>query len=121
MFYTFRQNNSGGRFDFQPDKGIGRFVIVEAKTRQAAIQRAERIGLYFDGCRNGRDCYCCGDRWQRYHADDPTKRPSIDDVRLPARPYRFTSRYVSTFDSQGNTGYIHFLTGRIAPIKGVSL
>lgn len=67
-FYEFNQNNSGGRFDFDEDAGITHIVIVEADSEGEAIERAEEIGLYFDG--EG-DCPCCGDRWSHpWRAED---------------------------------------------------
>jgi hypothetical protein len=62
-FFAFQQNNSGGSFDHNPDEGIGIVVWVEAVDAAHANARAELIGLYFYGCRNGMDCSCCGDRW----------------------------------------------------------
>jgi len=61
MFYTFRQNNSGGEYDIN-DK-VNEIVIVEADSAAEANLKAEWIGLYFDGVDNDLDCECCGDRW----------------------------------------------------------
>lgn len=58
-FYVFRQNNSGGSFDYY-DQGISVEVIVEATSLRDSVKRAEMIGLYFDGYG---DCPCCGNRW----------------------------------------------------------
>lgn len=69
-FYQFRQNNSGGSFDIDEERGISISVIVEADSYEEANRRAERIGLYFDGCQSGRDCSCCGDRWYEKWCDD---------------------------------------------------
>ena len=59
MFYTYRQNNSYGVFD----------------------EKAENIGLYFDGVEKGRDCPCCGDRWHKAYSlgygIEGTKEPEI--------------------------------------------
>ena len=63
MFYTYRQNNTGGDFIVDPEAGISVQVIVEADSLDEANTRAETIGLYFDGVRDGMDCGCCGDRW----------------------------------------------------------
>ena len=63
MFFEFRQNNSGGTFVYDEQKGISHSVIVEADSKDDAITRAEQIGLYFDG--EG-DCPCCGDRWSTH-------------------------------------------------------
>ncbi len=65
MFYHFSQNNSGGSFTFDAKRGITHHVIIEAKDDAHANERAESIGLYFDGCDDGPDCPCCGDRWYR--------------------------------------------------------
>lgn len=66
MFYTFRQNNSGGSFDIDESRGIGEWVIIEAQSYDEAIIIAESIGIYFDGVECGLDCECCGDRWSRW-------------------------------------------------------
>lgn len=59
MFYTYRQNNSGGSFT-----GPALYVIVEAKNQNYADFIAENeLGVYFNGIEQGLDCDCCGDRW----------------------------------------------------------
>lgn len=63
MFFKFRQNNSGGRFVIDDKDGLGPEVWIEANGVRQARKRARDIGLYFDGVRTGRDCGCCGDRW----------------------------------------------------------
>ena len=63
MFFTFDQNNSGGRF--RVDQKVTEFVIIEAIDANHANSIAESIGIYFDGCEKGFDCSCCGDRWYR--------------------------------------------------------
>lgn len=65
-FYEFNQNNSGGSFDV--DDKVCHRVVVEADDPNEANHIAEDIGIYFDGCDNGMDCHCYGDRW--YPADD---------------------------------------------------
>lgn len=72
MFYYFSQNNSGGGFD-----SIGYGVIIEADSANHANERAEEIGIYFDGCETDRDCPCCGNRWYRVDSSDGTERPSV--------------------------------------------
>lgn len=62
-WWTYRQNNSGGSFHHDASAGIGVCVFVEAANADQASARAQDIGLYFDGCREGIDCGCCGDRW----------------------------------------------------------
>lgn len=62
-WWEFCQNNSGGIFHHDESAGIGYMVWIEARSADEASARAQDIGLYFDGCRGGRDCPCCGDRW----------------------------------------------------------
>ena len=79
MFYTYDQNNSGGFFKIT--KKIKHYVIIEADSAKEADEKAESIGLYFDGVKKDIDCPCCGDRWDK--ADDPdfgingTEKPEI--------------------------------------------
>lgn len=54
MFYEFRQNNSGGVFEIDESRGISLHVIVEADTAEEANERAQRIGLYFNGVEDAR-------------------------------------------------------------------
>ena len=61
MFYTFNQNNSGGRFHLDKDTAL--VMIFEAPSAKVASALAEDAGLYFNGCEDGIDCECCGDRW----------------------------------------------------------
>jgi hypothetical protein len=61
MFYTYRQNNSGGSFIINDN--VDQWVIIEAPTGDQADLIADDIGIYFGGVGSGRDCDCCGDRW----------------------------------------------------------
>ena len=71
-WYTFRQNNSFGTFHGPVA------VIVEAHSHHEANGRAEdEAGVYFNGCADGRDCNCCGDRWYRADEYDGYDVPSI--------------------------------------------
>lgn len=100
-FYTFSQNNSGGRFDFFPSKGISLNVIIEASSADDANDRAERAGLYFDGCEAGQDCECCGDRWSRAWMNDGKDSPMVYGDKV--------------VESSGDIAdaYIHYSDGRI--------
>jgi hypothetical protein len=69
-FFLFAQNNSGGNFEIDEDMGIGSRVYIEAKTADEANEKAERIGIYFDGVNEERDCECCGDRWYKVYNDN---------------------------------------------------
>lgn len=79
MFYTYRQNNSGGSFKIT--KKIKHYVIIEADSASEADEKAESIGIYFDGVEKGRDCPCCGDRWHKAYSlgygIEGTKEPEI--------------------------------------------
>lgn len=84
MFYTFRQNSSGGNFIINDRIAIA--MIIEAPSAEIANHFAEAHSIYFDGCAKGRDCSCCDDRWSRQWCDsDGNKVPSIYD--LPAEEY----------------------------------
>lgn len=98
-FYEYSQNNSGGRFRYEKEDGLGHYVIVEAANANQANSIAQDIGLYFDGYG---DCSCCGDRWyEKWDDDDGDEVPSHygkplaeseDDYRLDHRegePYIF--------------------------------
>jgi hypothetical protein len=60
-WYKFDQNNSGG--SFHSDEDVAHYVFIQAYSAKEANHLAENIGIYFDGCRDGMDCDCCGDRW----------------------------------------------------------
>lgn len=77
MFYNFRQNNTGGAFALDEDRGISVNVIVEADSTEEANERAQRIGVYFNGCDDGSDCPCCGDRWYEAWGNEGEPVPSI--------------------------------------------
>ncbi len=71
-YFTFVQNNSGGTF-----QGPAPYVIIEAENAEHANELAEENGLYFDGCSDGRDCNCCGDRWRRTYETEGKDEPLI--------------------------------------------
>ncbi len=76
MFYTFRQNNSGG--SFVNDENLKGYVIVEANSAGEANEIAESIGIYFGGYG---DCPCCGDRWSmQWDGEEGTEIPSVYDT-----------------------------------------
>lgn len=68
-WYRFHQNNSGGYLI-----GPAENVHIEAIDAEHACGRAEEVGIYFNGVRDGKDCPCCGDRWYRPY-EDPTDVP----------------------------------------------
>ena len=75
MFYHFRQNNSGGSFDI--DSKVTVNVIIEAESAAHANELAQVVGIYFDGCYNGTDCTCCGDRWRRVNDSHASDFPAV--------------------------------------------
>ena len=84
-WFTFRQNNSGGRFVI--DNEVDTYVIIQAGCADEANSFAEKIGIYFDGVRKNKDCECCGDRWCRaYGDDDGTDEPMIYDEAVTCSP-----------------------------------
>jgi hypothetical protein len=78
-FFEFYQNNSGGSFDIDDERGIGARVWIEAVDADHANSRAEDIGIYFDGVMSGYDCECCGDRWHSAWKDDGEDEVKIDE------------------------------------------
>jgi len=96
MFYTYRQNNSGGSFHTDLKSGITNYVIIEAKSADDADDRAESIGLYFDGCEKDMDCDCCGDRWYRTYEDEATELPEV---------------YGDPIEKEGTDVAVHYLDG----------
>jgi hypothetical protein len=67
-WFHYAQNNSGGYMHRNAEKGIGENVWIEADNALQANAIAERIGLYWHGVDDARDCPCCGNRWAK--ADD---------------------------------------------------
>lgn len=80
MFYNFHQNNSGGIFII--DDRVGKYVIIEADNSNDANEKAKKIGIYFDGCRKGEDCSCCGDRWYEVYGNSKDMEPKIYGMTL---------------------------------------
>lgn len=116
MFYCFVQNNSGGSFDADTERGISHYVIIEAHSATVANKLAEAIGLYFDGCRNGRDCSCCGDRWSEVCEQDATVHPEVYGRRVGEPPdpedHRFPSLFAHSNPDTKDT-FVHYLDGSI--------
>jgi len=83
-FYLFAQNNSGG--SFQEDDNVAGYVIIEAESANDANDKAEDVGIYFNGCADGFDCGCCGDRWYTTSDYEAYERPAI--YGLPVAKYK---------------------------------
>ena len=114
MFYEFSQNNSGGVFDHDEKRGIGHYVIVEADDWNDANDKAERIGIYFDGCANGMDCPCCGNRWSPMW--EGTKGdPVPSHYGQPLRNYKDTWGIIWENDGV----FIHYKNGNVDWVKKI--
>lgn len=85
-WYKYDQNNSGGYFAVNDNVSI--YVLIQATSAGEANQRAQNVGIYFDGCSLGFDCGCCGDRW--YNTED-----MLDTFRT----YDWRSKRTSDFDN----------------------
>lgn len=108
MFFDFHQNNSGGSFSYDDKAGIAETVIIEANSAAEANEKAERIGLYFDGAG---DCECCGSRWyEACSRDEGMSEPLVFGkkiARVVVRGIKSKKRPV--------TVYIHYADGRVVP------
>lgn len=106
MFFVFDQNNSGGSFDFDEESGITHYVIIEADTEGSAIEKAEGIGIYFDGCNKGLDCDCCGDRWSDIYIE------SNDSPKIYDKHVSDESAYSRRWMKDGMEACVHYKDGR---------
>jgi len=114
MFFTYNQNNSGGGFAYDEKRGISHYVIIEADDAVEANDKAEGIGLYFDG--DG-DCPCCGDRWCASDKTDGTEFPSVYDeiiewgenVQETMPGGQFMIKWMNGYE-----GFVHYKNGDIA-------
>lgn len=113
MFYEFSQNNSGGVFDVDTERGISHFVIVEADSIEEANEKAERIGLYFDSSR-ANDCSCCGSRWHELGDwDDPDTVPSYYGKPISESPWINAETSNKWIIEEVPEGYVHYKDGRV--------
>lgn len=77
FWFEYRQNNSGGRFITDDD--VAKYVLIQETDAGPANHKAEQVGIYFDGCNQGWDCDCCGDRWNE--VGDPLDDFSTSDYK----------------------------------------
>lgn len=97
MFYLYGQNNSGG--GLVHDDMVDKYVIIEADDWREANDRAEKIGLYFDG--EG-DCPCCGDRWTDKWDESGTEEPERYGKKVTPHPPELLPDY---------NGWVHYKDG----------
>jgi hypothetical protein len=105
-FFHYSQNNNNSSFDYDETRGITHHVVIEAASPDEADSRAEQIGLYWNGCDDGRDCDCCGDRWYQTHGDGDVV-PAIYDEPITA------TTDVSRWMDEGREIAVHHADGRI--------
>lgn len=91
-YYDFSQNNSGGRW--KVDENYGQNTIIAARNVKEANQRAEEVGIYFDGCNAGMDCKCCGDRWSSQWEESKDLEPCVYGEPIE----KYIGKYYSTRD-----------------------
>ena len=114
-FFDYRQNNSGGNFTEDHRRGISVNVIVEADSAKDADDRAQGIGLYFDGCSSGRDCSCCGDRWYSQSGWGSSGEEGDEVPSIYGEPIVIGGLHIEKGMSikwaDGPEGYVHYLDG----------
>ena len=109
MFYHFNQNNSGGSFDFDENRGITHHVVIEADKASYANADAEEIGIYFNGWAAGLDCDCCGDRWREVWESDGKEVPTIYGEPVQEA---INSKYFYPWMEPGKEVCVHYKDGR---------
>lgn len=106
-FYHYNQNNSGGDFVVDMERGISCHVIIEAENAEHADRLAEDVGLYFDGYG---DCSCCGDRWHEAGSRDRSDEPEIYGEPIDVH-YSKPPKYFSWTDDNQYDAFVHYLDG----------
>lgn len=81
QWYEASQNNSGG--SFVVNEVLCHRLFIEAESAEQASNIAQKLGVYYDGCRNGMDCNCCGDRWY-----EPDKVPDLTKMEVSVTGYK---------------------------------
>ena len=80
-WFTYTQMLVGKRYKIN-DK-IAHYVLIQANNFSDANNIAERIGIYFEGSDDNRDCRCCGDRWFRnFESGDSVPKINGDTVDI---------------------------------------
>jgi hypothetical protein len=102
-FFYFSQNNSGGTFMLTDN--LTHHVFIEADTPDEANEVFRELGGYFNGCSDGRDCPCCGDRW--YPTSEGEDTPLIYGEPLSSDPTT-----VGSWLPGGRNAVVHYADGR---------
>ena len=101
LFFTFRQNNSGGYLDIRPEEGIGSTVCIEATDAEAANAKAREIGITFGMLGS---CECCGERWME-----------VDEYDGMPFPHKY-GHLIWTKDHRTEPSFIHYSNGTIVRV-----
>lgn len=109
MFYTYRQNNSGGYWEFDNKDGIAIYVIVEAPNDKiASLRFLDIVSCYSDFCE------CCGERWYEGYPDKG-EAPMIYDKTV--EDYITSDNPWYRLSDDQHRVAIHYLDGTIKLIK----
>lgn len=107
-FFTYDQNSSGG--SFITNDSVAHYVIIEAVNAAHANEIAETIGIYFNGCDDGIDCHCCGDRWYPVQdGADGTAEPMIYDKTV--EEYRSSGAGMFFINAGEPYAHVYYLNG----------
>lgn len=104
-FACFIQNNSGGYFMKDAEKGIGVYVIIEGVNLAHINERADAIFEDFSDY-----CSCCGERWQSAWESDLYDFPDIWGKLIHLMP----ENKMMSYNEQG--AFIHYMDGTISTI-----
>jgi hypothetical protein len=112
-WYRFRQNNSGGRWSV--DERVAETVFVQEYTAERANEKAQSVGLYFNGVADGYDCPCCGDRWHPQHSetDECYVTPEIPLEGVYAPVWGRAPYALSDARTPASRAVFHHLDGRV--------
>ena len=102
-FYTFFQNNPSGEWHYH----MGYAVVIEAEDAEQANEKAEEIGIYFDGTKCGRDCPCFGDRWDRVDEHCAVELEGLEKRKEELKLYQ---------KGFGMESYVRYNDGRVEEI-----
>lgn len=105
MFVTLIQNNSGGYFIDDEEKGICEYIIIEVDNDNEFINKLNIIANSINGFYDY--CTCCGKRW--YIDEDSIEfnnEPLIDDENV----------YHVKKSSFRKKCFIHFKNGNIEKV-----
>lgn len=99
MFYTYRQNNSGGYYIEDAENGVAEYMIVEVNSVDELEDVLSAIGDKVDDFWDC--CDCCGERWTSSHW--------IEKEELKATPMISGC----PAEEHGYGGFIHYKDGTI--------